>query len=134
MSAQQKAAVTKVRFMAVETQKTESLYAVIRSGGKQYRVSTGQTIKLDKLSGAPGEQVKVEEVLLVSSSAEGQEQKILVGTPLVSGASVTLKLLGQSKEKKVRIFKKKRRTGYTKRQGHRQQVMQALVENISLPA
>lgn len=125
--------------MAVNTEKIESLYAVIRAGGKQYRVSTGQKIKLNKVSANPGDEIKIEEVLLVSSAPEGSDaagadRKLLIGAPLVSGASVTLKVLAHDKEKKVRIFKKKRRTGYTKRQGHRQQVTELRVESIALPA
>ncbi len=120
--------------MAVNSEKVESLYAVIRAGGKQYRVSNGQKIRLNKISANPGDQLKVDEVLLVSSDVEGGDRNVLVGTPLVAGASVTLTVLRHGQEKKVRIFKKKRRTGYTKRQGHRQQVTDAVVESISLPA
>ena len=120
--------------MAVKEEKIENLYAVIRACGKQYRVANGMRIRLNKVDANPGDQIKVDEVLLLSSGSENDERKILVGSPLVSGASVTLKILGLAKEKKVKIFKKKRRTGYTKRQGHRQKVTEAVVENIAMPA
>ena len=119
--------------MAVNSENINDAYAVIRTSGRQYKVSAGQKIKVNKVEANPGEQVTIDQVLLLSSGNQ-TDRKLLVGSPLVAGASVTLKVLRHSKDKKVRIFKKKRRTGYTKRQGHRQQVTELQVQSIQVPA
>lgn len=91
------------------------MYAIIKTGGKQYRVSEGQTLRVEKLGGEPGTDLNLNEVLLVT-----REGQATIGTPLVGGASVQARIVGQAKAKKVLIFKKKRRKGYHKKQGHRQ--------------
>lgn len=104
-------------------------YAIFISGGMQYRAASGEKLLISKLEGNPGDIVKVDEVLLITK--EGSPA--LIGTPKISGASVSLKILGSKLDKKVDIFKKKRRTGYTKRQGHRQEHTQVSVEEITAP-
>jgi len=91
------------------------MYAVIKTGGKQYRVTEGEVLNVEKLAGEVGSQVELAEVLAVG---EGEGMKI--GTPTVEGARVVAEIVEQGKGKKVIIFKKKRRKGYTKKQGHRQ--------------
>lgn len=90
-------------------------YAVIRSGGKQYRVSPGDTVRLEKLAGEPGSSFAFEEVLLASGNGG-----IQVGKPLVSGMRVMGEIVRHERAKKILVFKKKRRKNYRRKQGHRQ--------------
>jgi len=91
------------------------MYAVIKTGGKQYRVTEGDVVNIEKLAGEPGAKIEISEVLAV-----GEGEGIRIGTPTVEGATVVAEILKQDKGKKVIIYKKKRRKGYDKRQGHRQ--------------
>ena len=91
------------------------MYAIVKTGGKQYRVTPGQTVRVEKLEGAVGDSVEVGDVLLVGGEGETQ-----VGQPRVDGASVAAEIVEQGRAKKIIIFKKKRRKGYHKKQGHRQ--------------
>ena len=91
------------------------MYAVIKTGGKQYRVTEGDTLKVEKLPGTVGESLEFPEVLAI-----GEGIGVKVGTPTVEGARVVAEIVEQGKDKKVIVFKKKRRKGYRKRQGHRQ--------------
>ena len=91
------------------------MYAVIKTGGKQYRVSEGETLKIEKLELEPGKKVIFNEVLMI---ADGDN--IQVGSPLVEKATVEAKVISQGKGKKVNILKFKRRKNSMKRQGHRQ--------------
>lgn len=91
------------------------MYAVIKTGGKQYRVEEGDTLKIEKLEVGTGESIDFDEVLLV---ADGD--KITVGQPLVSGAKVTAEVVEQGRHDKVRIIKFRRRKHHRKQQGHRQ--------------
>jgi len=90
-------------------------YAVIRTGGKQYRVSEGQLVKIEKLAGEVGDKVTLGDVLFVGGNGE-----VKIGAPLVADAKVTGEIVGQGKAKKVRVFKKKRRKSYSRQRGHRQ--------------
>jgi large subunit ribosomal protein L21 len=90
-------------------------YAVIRTGGKQYRVSEGDVVKVVKLPGEVGEKITLADVLFVGGNGE-----VKIGAPLVSNATVTGEIIGQIRAKKVRVFKKKRRKSYSRQQGHRQ--------------
>jgi len=90
-------------------------YAVIRTGGKQYRVSEGDVVKVEKLPGTVGEKITLADVLFVGGNGE-----VKIGSPLVSNATVTGEIVGQIRAKKVRVFKKKRRKSYSRQQGHRQ--------------
>lgn len=103
--------------------------AVIRFRGEQFTVSPGQKLTINRFDSELGKAVVFDEVLLLSSDNDGQ-QTVLVGNPLVAGAKVNAKVLGHDKGKKVLIFKKKRRKGYTKTQGHRQLQTELLIEEI----
>ena len=94
------------------------MYAVIRTGGKQYRVASGQVIKIERLDGEVGDTVALEQVLMVGGEQAAGEPRI--GSPLVEGARVTAEVLEQGKAPKVIVFKKKRRKNYRRRRGHRQ--------------
>jgi len=101
------------------------MYAVVRTGGKQVRVSPGDVIKVEKLSLEPGETVELSDVLLVSSG-EGTA----VGTPTVPNAKVACMSLGDGKEKKIVVYKYKRRKGNARKQGHRQPFTRLSVKEI----
>ena len=91
------------------------MYAVIKSGGKQYRVAAGEKLKIEQLAADVGAEIVIDQVLMV---AEGET--IALGTPLVAGASVTAKVVSHGRGDKVHIFKMRRRKHYRKSQGHRQ--------------
>lgn len=91
------------------------MYAVIKSGGKQYKVKQGDTIKVEKISADEGADIKISDVLLV---ADGEEVK--VGTPLVAGATVSATVKSHGRGPKIRIIKFKRRKHYRRQMGHRQ--------------
>ncbi|MGH6943629.1 MAG: 50S ribosomal protein L21 [Geminicoccaceae bacterium] len=93
------------------------MYAVIKTGGKQYRVAAGDVIKVERLASEVGQTIAFEEVLMVGGDADAAPQ---VGTPLLAGARVTALLLEQAKAAKVIVFKKKRRKNYRRKRGHRQ--------------
>jgi len=90
-------------------------YAVIRTGGKQYRVSPGARLTVEKLLGEPGQQVEFAEVLL-----RGNGESVEIGAPLVEGAAVRGVILEQDRGPRILVFKKKRRKNYRRRMGHRQ--------------
>jgi large subunit ribosomal protein L21 len=89
--------------------------AVIKTGGKQYLVSPGDKIKIEKLAAAEDSKVVFDQVLLLE-----KDEKVEVGAPLIKGATVVGKILKQAKKKKVIVFKYKRKTRYKKKKGHRQ--------------
>ena len=91
------------------------MYAVIKTGGKQYKVAAGEKIKIEQIAADVGQEITIDQVLAVGNGADLQ-----VGTPLVSGASVKATVVAQGRHDKVRIFKMRRRKHYQKRQGHRQ--------------
>jgi large subunit ribosomal protein L21 len=101
------------------------MYAVIKTGGKQYRVSAGEKIKVEQIAADVGQEIVIDQVLAVGNGAE-----IKVGTPLVSGASVKAMVLAHGKHDKVHIFKMRRRKHYQKRQGHRQQFTELQIASI----
>ena len=103
------------------------VYAVIRSGGKQYRVSPGQRIKLERLDGDAGDPITFNEVLLVSGGGE-----VAVGTPTVESASVSGEILEQGRGRKIKVFKYKNKTRYRRLRGHRQLQTDVLVNEVSL--
>lgn len=105
-------------------------YAVIRTGGKQYRVTPGDVIRIEKLAGEPGSAVEFTEVLMTGEEGAAAH----VGTPLVAGARVTAKVIEQGKAKKILVFKKKRRKNYRRRHGHRQQFTAVRVTQIETGA
>ena len=91
------------------------MYAVIKTGGKQYRVAIDDTLEIERLAGEAGEIIEFNEVLMV-----GFDAGVEVGTPLVEGATVAAELVEQTRGKKIIVFKKKRRKKYRRKQGHRQ--------------
>lgn len=101
------------------------MYAIIQTGGKQYRVSEGDVIVIEKLEAQAGETVAFEEVLTVV--AEGS---VKIGQPVVAGAKVTGTVVEHGKGKKIRIFKYKSKANYRKRQGHRQPFTKVTIEKI----
>ena len=93
-----------------------NMYAVIKTGGKQYRVASGEKIKVEQIAADVGQEIVIDQVLAVGNGAE-----LKVGTPLVSGATVKATVVAHGKHDKVHIFKMRRRKHYQRRQGHRQQ-------------
>jgi len=91
------------------------MYAIVKTGGKQYQVTQGERLRVEKLAGDVGDSIDLEEVLMVVDG-----EKITVGQPLVDGAKISAKIVEQDKAKKVLVYKKKRRKGYEVRNGHRQ--------------
>lgn len=101
------------------------MYAVIRTGGKQYRVSEGDTLRVEKLPGAVGETLKFEEVLMLGGD------KVSIGAPLVKGAAVSAQITAQGRDKKIIVFKIRRRKNYRRKNGHRQPFTELKVTGIS---
>lgn len=100
------------------------MYAIIKTGGKQYRVEEGKVITIEKLDVEAGAEVAFDEVLLVSGDS------VKIGQPTVAGAKVTGKVLEQGKGAKIRIFKYKAKSNYRRRQGHRQPFTKVQIEKI----
>ena len=101
------------------------MYAVIRSGGKQYRVAPGQTIRLEKVAGDVGSKVELGDVLLVEN-----EGNIQVGSPIVANAKIQATVLEHDRAKKILVFKKKRKKQYRRTQGHRQDYTAVRIDSI----
>ena len=101
------------------------MYAVIKTGGKQYKVSEGDVIFIEKLEVAEGDSVTFDKVLVV---ADGEN--VTVGAPLVDGATVTAKVEKQGKAKKIYVFKMKRKKNYRRKKGHRQPFTKVVIESI----
>ena len=101
------------------------MYAVIESGGKQYRVSPGDVIQIEKLDAPEGQTVDFNQVLLVSD-----EQGVRIGTPVLSGATVTAKVKSHGRDDKIKVFKMRRRKHYRKTQGHRQHYTEIEITGI----
>ena len=102
------------------------MYAVIKTGGKQYRVTAGEKIKVEQIAADVGQEIVIDQVLAVGDGAD-----LTVGTPLVFGATVSVTVLAHGKHDKVSIFKMRRRKHYQKRQGHRQLYTELLVSTIA---
>ena len=102
------------------------MYAIIRTGGKQYQVAQGDQLRVESLSGVVGDSVELDDILLV---ADGDNVKI--GSPKVDGAKVTATIVEQGKAKKVLVFKKKRRKGFKVKNGHRQNFTALRIEGIT---
>lgn len=101
------------------------MYAVINTGGKQYKVAAGDKLKVEQIPADIGAMITLDRVLAVGA---GESMKF--GTPLVSGATVTAKVISQGRHDKIKIFKMRRRKHYQKRQGHRQNFTELLIEAI----
>jgi large subunit ribosomal protein L21 len=101
------------------------MYAVVRTGGKQVRVAPGDAVRVEKLDGAVGDRVELEEVLLVGGEGDAR-----IGTPLVGGAKVVGTITAQGRGEKITVFKMKRRKGYRRKAGHRQFYTEVRVDEI----
>jgi large subunit ribosomal protein L21 len=101
------------------------MYAVFRTGGKQFRAEPGNTLRIPSLSVEPGEAITFDEVLLTSDGDEVQ-----VGAPVVDGASVKAEVLRHGRDRKIIVFKRKRRKNYRRKQGHRQGFTEIRVDEI----
>ncbi len=102
-------------------------YAVVETGGKQYTVKEGELIRVEKLDAEENATVELKDVLLVKKGGE-----LKVGNPTVEGATVVCEVAGSGRAKKIIVFKKKRRKGYTKKQGHRQWFTTLRVKEIKV--
>ncbi|PLX84918.1 MAG: 50S ribosomal protein L21 [Desulfuromonas sp.] len=100
------------------------MYAVVKTGGKQYKVSEGDLLKVEKIDGAVGDSIELIEVLMVG----GEEVK--VGTPLLPNAKVTARIVEQGKDKKILVFRSKRRKNFRKTYGHRQPITRLKITGI----
>ena len=101
------------------------MYAVVRTGGKQHRVEPGDRVRVEKLPGEVGGSIELADVLLVAGDGA-----VTVGTPVVEGAKVTGTITAQARHPKITVFKMKRRKGYRRKQGHRQDYTEILVDKI----
>jgi large subunit ribosomal protein L21 len=101
------------------------MYAVIKTGGKQYKVAAGEKLKIEQIAADVGQEIVLDQILAVGNGSD-----IVIGAPLVSGASVKATILAQGRHDKVRIFKMRRRKHYQKRQGHRQNYTEVLIGEI----
>ena len=102
------------------------MYAVIKTGGKQYRVAAGEKLKIEQIPADVGAEINLDQILMV-----GEGESVKIGTPLLSGASVKATVLAQGRHKKVSIFKMRRRKHYQKHQGHRQNYTEIRIDGIS---
>ncbi len=104
------------------------MYAVFQTGGKQFRAEAGVRLRIPSLDIAPGDSVTFDEVLLAGDG----EQNVLVGTPTVDGASVKAEVIRHGRADKIIVFKRKRRKGYRRKQGHRQNFTEIRIEQVAL--
>lgn len=102
------------------------MYAIVKTGGKQVKVAVGDKLRVERLQGEAGDKVTLEEVLLI-----GDGEKVTVGTPTLAGAQVDAKIVEQKRDRKVIVFKKKRRQNYRRRKGHRQHLSVLEITAIS---
>ncbi len=101
------------------------MYAVIKTGGKQYRVGEGDLLRVEKINGEIGEVVEFEEILMIANG-----ERVEIGRPVLNDSKVMGEIVEQGKGKKVIVFKSKRRKGYSKKQGHRQQYTVLKIKEI----
>jgi len=101
------------------------MYAVVKTGGKQLRVDPGEAVRVEKLAGEIGDTIEFSDVLMV-----GGDQGVEIGAPQVEGAKVVGTITAQGRHPKIRVFKMKRRKGYRKTQGHRQDYTEVLIDRI----
>lgn len=102
------------------------MYAVVKTGGKQYRVAAGEKIKVEQIPADVGAEITLDQVLMV-----GEGESVKIGTPLVAGATVKAKVIAHGRHDKVKIFKMRRRKHYRKQQGHRQNYTEIEIAGIS---
>src|SRR3954469_22413964 len=102
------------------------MFAVVRTGGKQYKVANGDIIRVEKLAGEAGQSIQLDEVLLISDNGA-----TTIGTPVVAGAAVTAEVVAQDRGPKIIVFKKKRRQNYRRKNGHRQDLTVLRITGIT---
>ena len=102
------------------------MYAVVKTGGKQYRVSAGEKLKVEQIPADIGAKITLDQILMLGSG-----ESVKVGAPLVAGATITATVLSQGRHDKIKIFKMRRRKHYQKHQGHRQNYTELLIEAIN---
>ncbi|MCF6199394.1 MAG: 50S ribosomal protein L21 [Hyphomicrobiaceae bacterium] len=102
------------------------MYAVIKTGGKQYKVAADDTIDIEKLAGEAGEKITFDNVMMI-----GGDGAPTVGSPTIEGASVTAEVVGQMRTRKIIVFKKKRRKNYRRKNGHRQHFTRVKILSIA---
>jgi large subunit ribosomal protein L21 len=102
------------------------MYAVIKTGGKQYRVVAGEKLKIEQIPAEVGAEITLDQILMV-----GEGEAVKIGAPLVVGASVTATVLSQGRHDKIKIFKMRRRKHYQKHQGHRQNYTEIRIDGIA---
>ena len=105
------------------------MFAVIKTGGKQYRVANNDVILVEKLAGNAGDEISLDQVLMV-----GEGDKVTVGTPTVEGAAVTASIIDQTRGEKIIVFKKKRRQNYRRKKGHRQDLTALRILDVAAKA
>ena len=103
------------------------MYAIIENGGKQYRVSEGDVLFLEKVQAEPGETISFNEVLVV-----GLDDKLMVGSPYVENATITASVINHGKAKKIVVFKYKAKKNYRRKQGHRQPFTKVTIDKINV--
>jgi large subunit ribosomal protein L21 len=103
-----------------------NMYAVIKTGGKQYRVAAGEKLKVEQIPADVGAEITIDQVLMV-----GEGESVKIGAPLVSGATVKATVLAQGRHDKIKIFKMRRRKHYQKHQGHRQNYTELRIDAIN---
>jgi large subunit ribosomal protein L21 len=101
------------------------MYAVIKTGGKQYRVAAGEKIKVEQIPADVGAEITLDQVLMV-----GEGETVRIGTPMITGATVTAKVVAHGRGPKIKIFKMRRRKHYQKHQGHRQNFTEIEISGI----
>jgi len=114
------------RFFALLFEVESIMYAVIKTGGKQYRVAAGEKIKVEQIPADVGAEITLDQVLMV-----GEGETVKIGTPVVAGASVTAKVIAHGRGPKIKIFKMRRRKHYQKHQGHRQNYTEIQISGIA---
>lgn len=102
------------------------MFAVIKTGGKQYKVSPNRVIRVEKIPGEAGSKIEFNEVLMIGEAAKAS----FIGTPIVKGALVTAEIMDQMRDEKIIVFKKKRRQNYRRKNGHRQELTQVKIIDI----
>lgn len=105
-----------------------SSYAIIKVAGKQFRVAEGDKLVVDRMQGEKGDSVKLDQVIFVKSG----EATSVIGSPLVAGASVKAKIISHTRGEKIIVFRKRRRKGFKRKQGHRQDQTELRIESISV--
>jgi large subunit ribosomal protein L21 len=103
------------------------MYAIVKTGGKQYQVKSGDQLRVEKLAGNVGDQLELGEVLMVVNEGD-----VTVGKPVVEGAKVVATIAEQGKQRKIKVFKKKRRKGYRLLKGHRQAYTALKIDEIAI--